>query len=390
VTGDQVIIADARYVKAFDLRTGRRQWQYDLVTDGKSADLNSALPTEPDLTYTVTVADDCVFARLGVQSLTRRDRGGDEPEPDSFLICLDPARSPADGIRKWIVGPKAGRGSYAVFEGTPVVSAGRVYVAVARFTGVEIQSAVACYDAQTKSLLWQRDVCATPEPRDTQPTLRHHLLTLADSQIVYCSHSGAIVALDAATGGHTWSVRYPSRGPKTDDGTPSPRGLAPCVYHSGRILAAPSDFDRILCLDADTGHLLWESTPVEAIHLLGVAKDRLIFTALAPHTLVPQYSIRAIDVRTGQALRSWYQPADGNHELATFGRGLLAIDYVYWPTSSGLYVLSVEDGEPVFFDPTIRGNLAAANGCLIVTGTELLSVYLPDDPIGSSGARSAR
>jgi outer membrane protein assembly factor BamB len=385
-----VLVADARYVKAFDLKTGRRLWQYDLVADGKSADINLSLPAEPDLRYTLTTANNCAFVRLGVQTLTRRDRGGETPEADSFLVCLDLSHSPVGGLRKWIVTPPAVRGSYSVFEGSPVVSAGRVAIAVTRFTGVEVQSAIVCYDAQTKSLLWQRDVCSTPEPRDAQPRLRHHLLTIADSQIVYCSHAGAISALDAATGLHTWSFRYPSRGVKTEDGTPSPRGLAPCIYHAGRVLAAPSDLDRILCLDADTGHLLWESDPVEVIHLLGIAKGRLMVTALAPHTLVLEHSIRALDIRTGEAVRNWYQPADGNHELATFGRGLLAGDYVYWPTSGGLYVLSQDDSEPILFDPNIRGNLAAANGCLIVAGTELLSAYLPEDSTAFIGARSGR
>jgi hypothetical protein len=78
-------------------------------------------------------------------------------------------------------------------------------------------------------------------------------------------------------------------------------------------------------------------------------------------------------------MRTWYQPADGNGELATFGRGLLAGDGVYWPTSAGLYVLNQDDSEPILFDPNIRGNLAAANGCLIVAGTESLSAYLPED-----------
>src|SRR5207249_3280692 len=133
---------------------------------------------------------------------------------------------------------------------------------------------------------------------DQEARFQHRLLSLAGSQIVYCSHSGAIAAVDASSGRHTWSVRYPSRGTRTADGLPSTRSLAPCMYHADRLYVAPLDFDRILCLDADTGHLLWESTPVEAIHLLGVAGGRLIFTAVSSHTLVPQHSIRALDAAT--------------------------------------------------------------------------------------------
>jgi outer membrane protein assembly factor BamB len=386
IVAGRALVCDARFVRAYDLKTGRRSWQYDLLTDQKLAAPGLSLTADADPDFTLTATSECVYARLGVQSLSRQDRG-EAGTPDSFLVCLNLFPTPGKSLKKWIAAPPTVPGSYAVFEGAPLVSEGRVYVAVSRFTGVDIQTAVACFDARTKSLRWQRDVCTTQEPKNREQSNPRHLLTLADSQIVYCSESGAIAALDAATGRHNWSIRYPSRGPRTEEGGPSPRGLSPCVYDGGRIYVAPADWDRILCLDADTGHVLWESLPVEVIHLLGVAHGRLIFTALAPRSFAPQHSIRALDATAGRAVRTWFQPADGNGELATFGRGLLAGDRVYWPTSAGLYVLNQEDSEPVLFDPTIRGNLAAANGCLIAAGTESLSAYLPEDL--SLGQRSA-
>jgi outer membrane protein assembly factor BamB len=380
LVGEQVLVSDARYVRAFDLRDGRPVWQYDLASDGRNVDASLALPADAELGYSLTAADEFVFARLGVQRVTsRNERRNDESSADSFLVCLDLAPKLNGSQRKWIAAPPAPPGVYAVFEGAPLVYQRRVYAAVTRFTGVDVQTSVVCFDAESKTIHWQRDVCATQELRDREFRRQHHLLTLAGSQIVYCSHSGAITALDAMTGKRAWSVRYPSRGARTTDNLPSPRGLAPCLYHARRIFVAPRDFDRILCLDAETGHVLWESLPVEVVHLLGAVSERLIFTAMTPHTLVPQHSIQAMDTSSGVVLRGWCQPADGNGELATFGRGLLAGSYVYWPTSAGLYVLNQETSEPLFFDPGIRGNLAAANGCLIVAGTERLSAYLPED-----------
>src|SRR5207302_1947119 len=120
------------------------------------------------------------------------------------------------------------------------------------------------------------------EERSFQPRYRHHLLTLAGPNVVYASHSGALVAVDALTGKHAWAVRYASRGPTISADQPSPRDLAPCVYAAGRLYAAPLDSDRLLCLDPSTGRVVWERDRIEAVQLLGVGAGRLIFTLWYP------------------------------------------------------------------------------------------------------------
>jgi outer membrane protein assembly factor BamB len=382
IVGDQVLVADARHVMAYELSSGRQVLRYDVAPERNDAELGVTLrlPAAPDLGYPLTAASGRIYARLGAQSLGSR-RGGDQ---ESFLVCLNWPSTSGGKIQRWLVNkPPAPEGS--VFEGSPIVHHGSVYIAAARQAGIQVQTAVACYDADTGALRWQREICDTQELKDGEARTRHHLLTLAADKIVYCSHSGAIVALDATSGRRAWAVRYPGRGNRTADRTPSPRGLAPCVHAKGRLYAAPLDYDRILCLDATTGHQLWESAPLEVVHLLGVAKGRLIFT-----TTTPRRGIRALDAATGLPQRSWFQPADGT-DLATFGRGLLAGDYVFWPTrgtngtgpscvQDRLYVLSQEDGEPVIAPvDNIAGNLAAANGCMVVADATSLSAYVPDE-----------
>src|SRR5437870_2787738 len=109
---------------------------------------------------------------------------------------------------------------------------------------------------------------------------------------------------------------------------------------------------------------------------MGVAKGRLSVTSATP-----QLCIRALDAATGTALRDWLHPADGS-ELRTFGRGILAGNWVFWPIRAdrrqGVFVLDQETGEPVLFDERINGNLAAGGGCLAVAGSRELSVYVPE------------
>ena len=84
--------------------------------------------------------------------------------------------------------------------------------------------------------------------------LRHQLLSLAGNRLIYCADAGAIVALDPESGRRVWARRYTSRGHQLR----SPRDLAPCLCARGRIYAAPADYERILCLDAGNGALVWE------------------------------------------------------------------------------------------------------------------------------------
>ncbi len=367
LAGNRVLVAGASFVSGYDLPTGRRVLHYDLAADLGEAE--SSVSPASDACYTLSASEERVFARLGAQrsGSSRRKTGA-----DSFLVCLNLGTTSGSPLR-WKVPAKSTEGPPAVFEGAPIVHQGRVYVAETRPSGVQALTSIACYDADRGALRWQREICATKEFKDNERPIRHHLLTLAGPNLVYCSHSGAIIALDADAGRPAWAVRYASRGLKTRDGDPSPRSLAPCLYAGGRVYAAPLDLDRILCLDALTGHLVWESTPLEVVHLLGAARGRLLFTSITPRK-----SIQALDLANGNTIRAWYKP-DDDSDLPSYGRGLLAGDWVFWPTRLGLYILTLERAETVFFDANIRGNLAAANGCLVVAGSKELSAYVASD-----------
>jgi outer membrane protein assembly factor BamB len=387
IQGDRVFVANGYDVKGYQLGTGAPVFKYELDSSRENL-LAAKGQSDPDVSFPLAIAGEYIFARLGsiASGPPRPQRFGGgfrrrfnnfEPQPANppatYLVCLS---TQAKRLQRdvWIKTPPSPgeQGATVAFEGAPIVHQNRVYIAATQFPSGQTRSLIVSYEADTGNLRWQREVCTTGELKDGDKRSRHHLLTLAGPNIIYCSHSGAITAVDAVTGQVRWGVRYATRGPKMSDGQPSPRGLVPCCYADGRVYAAPLDYDRVLCLDSRTGQTIWESDPMEIIHMLGVSHGKLFCS-----TLTPRRGLRALDAATGAATRGWFQPADGSN-LPTFGRGLLAGDLVFWPTRDGLHVLRQSDGEPVAFDPDIRGNLAASDGCLVTADARVLSAYLPD------------
>ena len=344
VADGKALIADARYVTAYDLHTGKAEIWYDAAKFDNRLNADLKLPAPPDLRYTLTVAEGRVYARLGAQAV-RNAPITDRVQGDaSLLVCLSLKPLPNGERELWTMPAMAPDDkTYAVFEGTPVVRDNRLTIASTRFVNGRALTRITCYPADTSEKpeeLWRQDVCETREFADKDQRYRQHLLTLAGPYVVYCSHSGAITALDALTGKPVWSVRYPSRGNMTAEGDPSPRNLAPCVFAGGRLYVAPADYDQLLCLDPATGETLWQRGPLEVVQLLGVGEGRLIFTTPT--------GLRAIDAAGG--MDAWAQPAGGGG-LAPAGRGLLIGDLVLWPTvskgpgSATVYAVDQRDGE---------------------------------------------
>jgi outer membrane protein assembly factor BamB len=394
IADSKVLVSDGRSIRAYELTTGRLTLRYPPQSELSEEEPEAAsglrgrrspqstTPLEP--AYTLTVDGGRLYARLGTGGIG----AGKENSARSFLVCLDPRQSNPAALVRWTNEPGAAEKNPMFFEGSPIKHGGSVCIAMTGLVGVQTITWIACYDAETGMLRWRQEVCSTQELRDGERRYRHHLLTLAGPNIVYCSHSGAIVALDAVTGRRVWGLRYLSRGPKAADGNLSPRSLTPCLYDAGRLYVAPADYDRILCLDAATGRPLWESSPLEVIHLLGVAERRLIFSSMTPRGC-----LRALDALDGRDVAGWVSPWSG--KLTPFGRGLLAGNLVLWPTWEGsghIYVLDQATAEVVQVAPGIRGNLALANGCLVAADLDTLSAYIPERLLSDTrpGRDSAR
>jgi outer membrane protein assembly factor BamB len=384
IAGRRVLVADARFVTAYDLHSGRRLFRYDVKAPGRPGldGLRAKVPAPQHLRYTLSTAEGRVYARLGAERIgpPKKDAPGAAP-PASYLVCLDlPA---AEGVRpvtpreRWVSKASRVAGAEYVFEGAPLVDDGRVYVAETCWAGGRMRTAVCCRDADSGALRWRQEVCEIADG-DEEPAARvqHHLLTLAGASVVYCTHAGAVIGLDGRSGRRLWGVRYPSH--RRDEArTPPPRDPPPCVAVGRRLFITPLDSDRILCLDVETGRTLWEREGMDVVHLLGVSAGRLIFTTTG--------GIRALEVATGDDGGGWRQPAVGR--LPGFGRGLLADGWVLWPTQDPrlpLRALNEADGGqvrgPDTLDPTrlhrLRpGNMAFGGGGLVVADTEELIGY---------------
>jgi outer membrane protein assembly factor BamB len=386
ISGDLVYISQGHSVSAYDLLSARKVGFFDLqsissiVTDQHSV-------TGP-VDYSVTISNGRIFAALAIAGLMPdKDKNSRVADVKYVLVCLDLPAQP-DGQFRLLWRHEASdldakdKRSAAFWEGFPIVNDHQVYIAQTNPDKNRNSTTIDCFDSDSGHLRWQKEICLAADTNHRRP----HLVTLAGSKIIYAPDSGVIVALEAATGKRAWGRRYPSRGLQTENGDPSPRGVSPVVYDSGRVFAAPADFDGVLCLDALTGEKIWEKKGIEVVHMLGVAKGKLILTTA--ETKSWPAGIRALDAETGSDIRRWIQPADGSN-LYSYGRGILAGDLVFWPVQQrsdqdgpAVLILNQEDGgQPNVglsqFKQAHPGNMALGDGCLAVADDENLYVYVP-------------
>ncbi len=379
ITGERVLVHDGTSIQLIGLIGGQKLDSYALPKGLYT------LPTKPNADkwlprHTLTVAGKKAYAILG-DAHHALAVNGIRPGRKNYLVCLDLAGNDATSLKPaWQILADAKDEEAAIFEGTPLVHEGRVYAILSRAKGLQVTARVVCLDADTGKQLWQEELARFTEAEDAVPVavVDQPMLTLAGNQLVYCSQRGVIQALDARTGAQGWAVKYPSRGPVTIEGTPSPRDLSPCIYAEGRVHAAPMDTDRVLCLDAETGQVQWERDRIQVVHLVGCRYGKLLFTTAD--------GLRVVDARTGSDKSGWLQPAAGR--LPPLGRGVLLGGWLLWPTQDPKYSLRVvhhSDGNPHHDDLTFSpvqtrfikpGNMAFANGCLVVAGNHELTGYV--------------
>ena len=346
-------VADGTRVLAVDLMTGKisgAAWP-------KGGE-DTRIPTRQDIRHSLTEHEGVLYARFGPSAL----KAG---EGKSFILGLG-ARKGATEERDalWRLDPPVLADAMTHFEGAPLVHNDRLYVGLWRQAVGDAVAGVACYRIDDlkalPELVWQKWVGKAGSEPNGETRYRHALLSISGPNVVYCTDGGAVVALNANDGKAAWEYRYPRNERAT---MPRYRDLCPPLCDGGRIYAAPADTDRLLCLDAFTGQLIWDRDGIEVVHLLGVSRGRLIATIAGQVK-----GIRGFNLRTGSdsGELGWTIHDDGGE--ATFGRGLVTEEAIVWPTKHGLHFLNPADGSPL--RSPIRGsfgNFCYADGVLLVT-----------------------
>ena len=289
----------------------------------------------------------------------------------------------------WRLAPPEDAKTPAAWEGAPLVSGRRLWAVYAKFEAGRTVHVAVCYDPADigKTLVrsvwtggwagrliedikdagyapgrpaWTAELC---DGAQSGERTRQELLTLAGRNLVFCSNSGAVVAVDAVTGRRAWAFRYPRSRKATSSATGDP---APAVAFGGRVFVAPADGERVYALDAETGKLVWESGTTEGARVLGVARGRLVVTVTGP-----QRGIRGLNLDTGSYRDDggWAQHTD----ILSYGHGLVTDDTIVWPSREGLFFLDARTGRPErhpLYNPDGHrgyfGHVAYADGVLVV------------------------
>lgn len=375
-----VVFADGSGIRAAGLVTGKPAitadgFLYrDEATVIRSPRLTITLETPAGVAHgvprlTLDVTDRVVYGRVGPLATSHVPAG--QSSASDRIIGLNLRR---EGLLTFSSPRDEGGWS---FDGAPVCDGRRLYVAM-RHSDVTPHAYVACFDAATGARLWRTSIGAADTPAGGMgDEITHNLLTLVENRIYLNTNLGLVAAIDADTGDIGWLSRYDrlavksftptSLGPLHFDRDP-----APCLYHDGLLIVAPSDAPTIFALDADTGKKVWQQNQLpDALHLLGVVGGHLI--ASGP-------TLSSLDIASGHI--EWIWPDSDRAGIRGLGRGLVAGNEVFWPTRNEIYVIDPQTGaqtrSPIKLAPLTGGaNLAVSQGRLIAAGYDRLMVFGP-------------
>jgi outer membrane protein assembly factor BamB len=378
VVGEVLIINDSRSVHTVNIHTGQAEEIYPRGIKLPQAEI-AKTPRLGSPCFTMTARKQLLFARMGSPVTTYLSNGGIAAEP-GYLLGWDLE------TKKLVLDLLAPDGPLWGLDGTPLADDSNLHVAM-RYTDINPQAYVACYDLQGQRLQWRTKVCsADTVARGLAEELTHDLLTLDHGAIYFNTNLGAVCALSADDGRPRWITRYPRRSApavgQADQRDRAHRSIAPCLFHRGMLLVAPIDSNRVFALDATSGQLIWQTTlndgQPDSVHLLGVAGQHLIACGRR---------LWWLDIATGQLSRDIVQnPYQGAHDvpLRGLGRGVVAGNQIYWPaqgTSPAIHVIDHRTGRatrnPIPFDTadTTGVNLIAARGYLFLTASSKIYAF---------------
>ena len=285
VVNDWVIYQNALFVRALHLSDGEQMF----LAEGKvfrSPKLASGWLGQSR--QTLTASGQFVFG-VTTSPLGPRHKsiGVDAP---SSLWSLDLQRDGALALYR------PSEDTSIAFVGAPIVEGARLYVPI-RSNDQMARAGIACYDRRTGERNWQRWLCQANTPATGWTNEIASSLLAYDSGILYMNTNlGAVAAVRADDGKVLWLRTYQRKSAELDSegNCAYYRGPNPCVYHSGVVVAMPSDSESLLALDATTGEELWRLDDVDATSRIdSIAEGRLVLKS---------QGLQSYNLRTGQKL----------------------------------------------------------------------------------------
>lgn len=378
IADNAAFISNGESVFAFDLRSGQPKWSGAVNENSQLVDVDPQqamihtladpvapkLPTTGRPQHTLTVFGNRLYARLGTPITGRAKQ---ELHAQSELIGLDIGEG--EGRLVWRVSaddvdpqdPLRATAPWS-FEGSPVADSRRVFAVLRRSLPQE-QINVACFDAETARLLWNRRIGVTvAATEETVNSTTHLRLTLAEESLFLSTDSGAIVALDTHDGSLRWLRTY-----HADASHPihdrRHAGSIPPHYHDGVLYVAPLDCSLMLAIHAESGLRLWQQEWPDPIqHIVGISGETLV---------VSGHSLWGINIANGES--AWPQRRVGEDDPEGFsaGRALLIGNEVWWPNREEFVVVNATDGQ-IQRRVRLRESIAESGGHLFAAGPFML------------------
>jgi len=221
----------------------------------------------------------------------------------------------ADGSLAWIA-PLAVDGHSSVYD--PVLDGNTVYVTVRHFTN-PITGAVFALDRATGAVEWSH-VFSPPTPQTGSGPLDK--VVVFGNTIIVSVDDGKIYALDKATGGVQWTAPRLPDATGLDDSRP--------IILVGTTLVAGSTALELTGYDAATGHLLWQANGGQGSAINSLATDGDV--VYVPYN---NGALGAFDGETG--VRRWIRSAPSGGLFTSYP--FAATDAIFAPSTTGLVAL---------------------------------------------------
>ncbi|MBA4387707.1 MAG: hypothetical protein C0404_06980, partial [Verrucomicrobia bacterium] len=169
------------------------------------------------------------------------------------------AQTEDDWLDRYQAAPAAGRG---------MVVAPVVHDDIRGRSHISSSADLAAFDSRSGKLLWRTTLSRISPLKITQSRYPRKIRILSTSPIIkdgivyHVSNAGVIAAIDARSGNVVWLTRYSQRKDVLDNFASLQnvwRNESPLIRGS-RLYVTPVDSNYLLCLDKETGRVLWDAS----------------------------------------------------------------------------------------------------------------------------------